>query len=200
MCLISLEDSQTPPHSHVVSLLIKPPGGRNRVVRSSTVLHQTLEHPQLWFPRHCPACGLECLHWNCLWNEMKYVCISCFSFRERIRRGKAADTQTVCVGWVELGPCLTYPDQDSVPAICFSFWLHSVVFQQWQPSKWKLALTSNYILPGWQGLWDYRAVRLQSALPFMWFYHFSLFTPIITCSSIIFSYFLFPLDNNSFSF
>lgn len=95
------------------------------------------------------------------------------------------------------------------PAICFSFQRRSVVFQQWQASEWKLALTSNYILPACQGLWDYRLTGLQSALSF-----FSLILsfpcfPVFTLSllsdfshsvvQLSFSHLSFPLDNNSFS-
>lgn len=92
-------------------------------------------------------------------------------------------------------------------AICFSFRRRSVVFQQWQASEWKLALTSNYILPACQGLWDYRLTGLQSALSFL---HSHFVIPSLPRVRLIstfshsvvqlsFPHFFFPLDGNLFS-
>lgn len=108
-------------------------------------------------------------------------------------------------GW---GGLPTYLKRGMGPAICFSFWRRSVVFQLWQASEWKLALTSNYILPACQGLWDYRLAELQSA-PFL---HSHFVIPLLPCvhlisafrlppfrGSIILFSFLFSPDNKPFS-
>ena len=114
----------------------------------------------------------------------------------------------VCVfRGVQVGGPPTYLKRGMGAAICFSFRRRSVVFQQWQASEWKLALTSNYILPACQGLWDYRLTGLQSALSFL---HSHFVIPSLPRVGLIsafshsvvqlsFPHFFFPLDGNLFS-
>lgn len=117
--------------------------------------------PHLWLPLRVCVCVSE--------NDGMYlVCGRERSMKKEQQAEKACVRTYVCVRGC-MGVCgglPTYLKRGMEAAICFSFSCCSVVFQQWQASEWKLALTSNYILPACQGLWDYRVTGLQSALSF----------------------------------
>lgn len=106
-----------------------------------------------------PLCGLKyvCVCGNCE-NLTKIVRVSVAGkgLQEKTNRRRDCTCTHVCVSggpiWTEAWDLLSVS--------------HFSVFQQWQAKEWKLALTSNYILPACQGLWDYRLTGLQSALPF----------------------------------
>lgn len=170
---------------------------KHRVVRSYrfTVLLQTLEHPHLWFPRRSPACGLECLHWNCLWNELKYVCISCFSFRERIR-GKRLQTHKCVCGLSRAGALLNLSGPRH--GTCYLFLILAALCGFPAVTALRVETGTNEqlhpaCLAGIMGLWSDQASGCTLILVVL-----SLLFLIFTCSSIIFPYFIFPLDNDSF--
>lgn len=103
--------------------------------------------------------------------------------RKRKQKKEQLTEKSRCVhtcGCLGEGGLPTYLNRGVGPALCFSFRRRSVVLKQWQASQWKLALTSNYILPACQGLWDYRLTGLQSALCFASLIPSLPFVPLIS--------------------
>lgn len=154
-----LRVSPTPPHARVVIQLIKPPGGgKPGAVRSCC---SSSSGPDLL-----------CVGWSVFvqkpsgkWKEKESASLAFRVCGLGLLREQKCGACEVCLcahmwGLIIGGALLTDLNWDAGPAICFSFGRCSAVFQHWQPSEWKLALTSNYILPAWQGLWG-----LQSDWP-----------------------------------